>query len=99
MKMKVLCSIVTAFCAGVAFAAADGLPGRLPKGLVSGVYRELPLAAGKEYTFRPRELSLVLEGGVRFRFGMGTSITSTTAVSATIRPASDCRWTVRAAPC
>jgi len=40
MRLKIVSSVAVLFCAGVAFAAADGLPGRLPEGLVPGVYRD-----------------------------------------------------------
>lgn len=45
-------------CAAISVNHAD------VKGVfLDGVYRPIPLAAGKEYTFHPKELAFVLEGG------------------------------------
>lgn len=45
-------------CASISVNHAD------VKGVfLDGVYRTIPLAAGKEYTFHPKELTFVLEGG------------------------------------
>ena len=45
-------------CAAISVNHAD-----VKGAFLDGVYRPIPFAAGKEYTFHPKELSFVLEGG------------------------------------